>query len=90
MLKVLRRDRPLVPEGDHASYRAFVRRGFGRRQAPLRSALRPLVPPLALKRLGRELGFAADAHARDLDAHQWAALYGLLARSGARFVRPAR
>ncbi len=67
VLRIERRDPPLVPAEEHNAYRAFVRRGFARS--------RPEVPPLAFKRLGRELGFAPDARARDLDARHWAALY---------------
>jgi hypothetical protein len=58
---------PLVSERDHVAYRAFVKRGF--------AAGRPFVPPLAFKRLGRELGFDPRARSRDLDPVQWAALF---------------
>ena len=67
VLRVERRVEPLVSERDHVAYRAFVKRGF--------AAGRPFVPPLAFKRLGRELGFDPHAHARDLDPAQWAALF---------------
>jgi 23S rRNA (adenine-N6)-dimethyltransferase len=67
LLRVERRAEPLVSERDHAAYRGFVKRGF--------AAGRPLVPPLAFKRLGRELGFDPHAHARDLAPAQWAALF---------------
>jgi len=67
VLRVERRAEPLVAERDGAAYRAFVKRGF--------AAGRPLVPPLAFKRLSRELGFDPHAHARDLDPAQWAALF---------------
>ncbi|HEX6701581.1 MAG TPA: rRNA adenine N-6-methyltransferase family protein [Gaiellaceae bacterium] len=67
VLRIERREEPLVPVREHAAYRTFVKRGF--------AAGRPLVPPLAFKRLGRELGFVPNARARDLDAAQWAALF---------------
>ena len=72
VLRIERRPEPLVTEREHAAYRSFVKRGF--------AAGRPGVPPLAYKRLGRELGFAPDAGARDLDPSQWAALF--------EYVRP--
>jgi 23S rRNA (adenine-N6)-dimethyltransferase len=67
VLRIERRAEPLVPARQHAAYRTFVKRGF--------ALGRPQVPPLAFKRLGRELGFAPTAHARDLDAPQWASLF---------------
>ena len=67
VLRVARREEPLVPEREHAAFRAFVKRGF--------AAGRPAVPPLLFKRLGRDLGFAPRAKARELDPAQWAALY---------------
>ena len=69
VLRIERRLDPLVPASEHAAYRAFVKRGF--------AAGRPAVPPRAFKRLGRDLGFAPAARARDLDAVQWAALWRL-------------
>jgi 23S rRNA (adenine-N6)-dimethyltransferase len=67
VLRIERRAEPLVAPRDHAAYRGFVKRGF--------ASGRPPVAPLLLKRLGRELGFDAKAHARDLDATQWAAVF---------------
>ena len=74
VLRVERRGEPLVAERDHLAYRAFVKRGF--------AAGRPPVPLLAFKRFGRELGFDAHAHARDLDAAQWAALFASVRAPG--------
>lgn len=68
VLRVERRTEPLVAPRDRAAWRAFVKRGF--------AAGHPEVPPRVFKRLGRELGFAPQARARDLDAVQWAALFG--------------
>ena len=67
VLRVERRPEPLVAPRDRAAWRAFVKRGF--------AAGRPEAPPRVFKRLGRELGFAPQARARDLDAAQWAALF---------------
>ena len=67
VLRVGRRAEPLVAVHERAAYRAYVKRGFavGRAEAP----------PRLFKRLGRDLGFAPRARARDLDAAQWAALF---------------
>lgn len=70
VLSVRRRERPLVAIGDAHRYSEFVERGFR-----LAGPLRRMLPPLELKRLAVALGFSADATARDLDAHQWAALF---------------
>jgi 16S rRNA A1518/A1519 N6-dimethyltransferase RsmA/KsgA/DIM1 with predicted DNA glycosylase/AP lyase activity len=67
VLRIERRTEPLVAARDRAAWRAFVKRGF--------AAGRPEAPPRVFKRLGRELGFAPQARARDLDAAQWAALF---------------
>jgi 23S rRNA (adenine-N6)-dimethyltransferase len=73
VLRIERRAEPLVATRDRAAWRAFVQRGF--------AAGRPNAPPRVFKRLGRELGYAPGAHARDLDAAQWAALFRAV-RSG--------
>jgi len=67
VLRIDRRDDPLVAERDASAYRAFVKRGFANG--------RPPAPPLLFKRLGRELGFAPGSRARDLDPSQWAAVF---------------
>jgi 23S rRNA (adenine-N6)-dimethyltransferase len=67
VLRIERRAEPLVAAPDRVAWRAFVKRGF--------AAGRPEAPPRVFKRLGRELGYAPGAHARDLDAAQWAALF---------------
>jgi 23S rRNA (adenine-N6)-dimethyltransferase len=74
VVRIERRADPLVAPGDRAAYLRFLKRGF--------AAGRPEVPRRLFKRLGRELGFAPQARARDLDAPQWAALF--------RAVRSAR
>ena len=67
VLRIERRTEPLVPQAEHAAYLRFVKRGF--------AAGRPETPPRVFKRLGRDLGFAPQARARDLGAPQWSALF---------------
>ncbi|MBD0338928.1 MAG: methyltransferase domain-containing protein, partial [Thermoleophilia bacterium] len=81
VLRAIRRAAPLV--ADVAAYRTFVRRCFESR-APLRRRL----PPRTVKRLAGELGFAPDAHARDLDARQWAAVFAAVSRGADVPVEP--
>lgn len=71
VLRATRRRRPLVPEGEATAYRSFLDRGF-------HDGLGALVPPRTLKRLAGELGFDRRGAPRDLDASQWAALYGFV------------
>ena len=71
VLRIVRRDRPLVPVRDAAEYEQLLRRTFAAGRP-----IRALLPARLVKRLALELGFAPDAVARDLDARQWAALYG--------------
>jgi 23S rRNA (adenine-N6)-dimethyltransferase len=73
VFRAVRRADPLLPERDARTYFSFLRRAFDA-NAPLRRS----VPPRLLKRLGTELGFSADASARDLDARQLTALFGSL------------
>ena len=58
-----RRPRPLVPTRCWHEYRAFVAAGF-------RRGVRSVASPRAVRRLG-----VARAAPRDLDPHQWAALW---------------
>jgi 23S rRNA (adenine-N6)-dimethyltransferase len=58
-----RRREPLVSESDWLGYRRFVAKGF-------RHGIRSVVPARTL----RQLGLSA-AQPRDLDAHQWAAVF---------------
>jgi 23S rRNA (adenine-N6)-dimethyltransferase len=79
VLRVKRRQQPLVPRTDATAYRQFLRQGFGVASIPLRRALAGRLSALELKRAARELGFAPGARARDLDAHMWASLFRLAA-----------
>ncbi len=83
VLRAVRRDEPLVPVRRASDYRAFVERGF-------RHGLRAVVSSGQLRRAANELGFARAARPRDLDAHQWAALFRCRHPAGWRDVRPGR
>jgi 23S rRNA (adenine-N6)-dimethyltransferase len=67
LLRIVRRNEPLVPNEDAHDYHAFLHRSF--RDAPVVR----LVPEA--RGLATELGFDRHARARDLDARQWAALF---------------
>jgi 23S rRNA (adenine-N6)-dimethyltransferase len=62
LLVVARRDPPLIPVCDSLAYRDFVRRGF-------HGGLRAVAPPRQVRRVARR------AAPRDLDVHQWTALF---------------
>ena len=69
VLRLVRRPEPLVPAAERRRYAQFVQSGF-------RQGVRRVAAPLTLKRLARELGFPQRPRPCDLDARQWAALYG--------------
>jgi 23S rRNA (adenine-N6)-dimethyltransferase len=69
LLVVARREPPLVLVSDRLAYRNFVRDGFKR-------GLRAVAPPRDVRRIARR------AAPRDLDVHQWAALFRAASRSG--------
>jgi 23S rRNA (adenine-N6)-dimethyltransferase len=73
LLRVTPRDRPLVPPKRHREYRQFLREAFDDRPAPGRLTQR--LSRIEVKRLAPMLGFSMRAQPRDLDAHQWAALF---------------
>ncbi|HEV8686419.1 MAG TPA: rRNA adenine N-6-methyltransferase family protein [Gaiellaceae bacterium] len=66
VLVYIRRAVPLIPEREWRRYRGFVATGF-------RRGLRAVAAPRALRRMGIE-----GAAPRELDAHQWAALYSTI------------
>jgi 23S rRNA (adenine-N6)-dimethyltransferase len=74
VLRIVRRAQPLVPVAEQRAYRFFLARAY--KEGP-----RSVVSWAGLKRLEAELGFDRRAHARDLDAEQWAALYRHAVRS---------
>jgi 23S rRNA (adenine-N6)-dimethyltransferase len=75
VLRVVRRPEPLVPVEEHSAYWLFLEDAF-RTNAPLGRALRGCLTPRELRRLAPTLGFDEAARPRDLDARQWAALFG--------------
>jgi len=75
VLRATRRSEPLVSAPQLHAFVHFVDTGF-------RGGLRRVAPPLTLKRLGRDLGFPADARPCDLDAPAWAALFRSVRRTG--------
>jgi 23S rRNA (adenine-N6)-dimethyltransferase len=68
LLRIVRRAEPLIPVRDCRAYAGFLARGY-------RDGPRAVVPWAQLKKLAGELGFDRRAQPRDLDAHQWSALY---------------
>lgn len=73
LLTIRRRELPLVHIGEAPHFRSFVRAGFA---APtVRQGLAGRVSSRVLKRLADVCGFPRDAAGRELDVHQWAALY---------------
>lgn len=74
MLRFERRESPLVAVNAHVAYRRILTTAFAS-QAPIRHSLRGSLTPLEVKRLATALGFASNAHARDLDAAQWAGVF---------------
>ncbi len=79
VLRIARRPQPLVPVDEHEAYWRFLSDAF-RAQIPVRRSLRVYLTALQVKRLAPALGFAPGAHARDIDARQWAALFGCARR----------
>ena len=80
VLVVRRRPTSLVPEELAVDYRRFVGRGF-------RRGVRAVVSRRELERVG---AVGSCTAARDLDAHQWAALFSGQASSRGRPRRPGR
>jgi 23S rRNA (adenine-N6)-dimethyltransferase len=74
VLRLTRREQPLVPCELHQRYWTFLSGAFALR-SPIRNGLRPSLSPLQVKRLAPVLGFAPTACARELDAGQWARLF---------------
>jgi 23S rRNA (adenine-N6)-dimethyltransferase len=74
VLRIVRREEPLVSASDRVPYEVFLARGY-------RGGLRSVVTPRRLKRCEAELGFARQARPRDLDAVQWAGLWRSVRRS---------
>jgi len=68
LLRIVRRDRALVPAAQARAYRRLVRQAFAH-------GLRSVGSPLTLKRAAAAAGFGRNAAPRHLDVYQWAALF---------------
>jgi 23S rRNA (adenine-N6)-dimethyltransferase len=86
VVRITRRADPRVDPAEHEAFRRFVARAF-REQRPLTAAPPGRLSQRELRRLAPILGFDASARPRDLDARQWAELFGF-ARSTGRAARP--
>jgi len=75
LLRITRRAQPLVDDRDYARFCGFVRRAF-RSDRAMSS-----VGGHACRRTAREVGIDRLARPRDLDAHQWAALFAAVRSS---------
>lgn len=73
LLSIRRRPRPLVRARDAEPWRRFVADGFARSR--LRDGVRGYVSDRELRRLADVYGFGRTAAPRDLDVHQWAAVF---------------
>ena len=74
VLQLKRRREPRVALELHEVYWRFLADAFANPR-PIRLALRPTLTSLQIKRLAAALGFAPNARARELDAHQWARVF---------------
>ena len=71
VLRATRRPQPLVPLSEAGAYEALLQRAFA-----ARGPLDRILPGALVRRAAHEHGFERHAAARDLDALQWARLYG--------------
>jgi 23S rRNA (adenine-N6)-dimethyltransferase len=74
LVRITPRLEPLVDLRLYERYLRFITRAF-RAPGPLTKTLRSDLSPAELRRLANTHGFSPDAHARDLDVSQWAALF---------------
>lgn len=81
VLRLERRARPRAPVEIHGAYWHFLAAAFAA-QEPVRRSLRRSLTPLQMKRLAPALGFDPNAHARDVDAEQWAKLFAIAREQG--------
>jgi 23S rRNA (adenine-N6)-dimethyltransferase len=80
VLRAVRRAEPLVASPHAQAFRSLVEDGFRARARDLRAALAHAITPRAFRRVADELGLGRAAHARDLDVHQWVALFDAVHR----------
>lgn len=75
LLRITRRDRPLVHREERCAYREFVSHGFGHWKKYLRLALKDVFTYKQWKRLSRELRFPLNVTPTQLRFEQWIGLY---------------
>ena len=78
MLAVVPRDPPLLPPREQREFVRLVRAGFEGSSQALSRSLAPRVTPGAWRRFCRERALRPDVRPRDLDVHDWVALFGML------------
>jgi 23S rRNA (adenine-N6)-dimethyltransferase len=82
-LSIKRRTQPLIKTEEVASYRDFVRYGFGSWKPNLKLAFKNVFTYKQWKRLARELDFPLNATPTELSFEQWLGLYhGFRHKSG--------
>ena len=79
VLRATRRPEPLVPPEEAREYVSLLDRCF-----TARTSLARLLPRRVVARAAHAHGFDPHAFPRDLDSHQWAALYGAVRDVGRR------
>jgi 23S rRNA (adenine-N6)-dimethyltransferase len=78
VLRIVRREHERVDSRASQAYWRFLSGAFA--MGSVRHGVRAELSARELKRLAPALGFTLDAHARDLDARQWAALFTFATR----------
>lgn len=74
MMRITRRETPLLPSQEQRAYTAFVRCTFGGGRR-LQHNLRPFFRPEQLNRLARRYHFWVNSKPSDLTIHQWIVLF---------------
>ena len=75
LLKVVRREKPLIAKEDEKIFREFVRLGFCSWRPSLRLALKRCFGYQEWKHLARELGFPLSARPSEVRFEQWLGLF---------------
>jgi 23S rRNA (adenine-N6)-dimethyltransferase len=75
LLRIQRRDAPLVAGDSAAAYRSFITAAFGHGAPEVSHALRRYVTARQVKRLGHDLGFSRDSRASQLTFDQWLSIF---------------
>ena len=75
LLRLHRRDLPLVAANSASAYRSFVTKAFTHGAPEVSHALRRYLTPRQVYRLGRDLGFAAHGPASQLTFDQWLGIF---------------